>query len=95
MRARDQYISSTLIGGKGKAAPSLFHITLEGPTEHMNARLHGFLHGIEWIVFHGHSHYFQKPSLGGRPNTKLGDMVLRTLTTVDLFYSIMCEDPHE
>ena len=32
--------------------------------------LRGFLHGIEWIVFHGHLDCFQKPLLGGRPNTK-------------------------
>ena len=25
------------------------------------------------IMFHGHLDYFQKPPLGGRPNTKLGD----------------------
>ena len=24
-------------------------------------------------MFHGHLDYFQKPPLGGRPNTKLGD----------------------
>ena len=46
--------------------------------EEVNARLmqslvYGFLHGIKWIVFHGHLDYFPKPSLGGRPNTKLGD----------------------
>ena len=35
--------------------------------------LHGFLHGIEWIMFHGHLDYFQKPPLGGRSNIKLGD----------------------
>jgi hypothetical protein len=35
--------------------------------------LHGFLHGIEWIKCHGHSDYFQKPPLGGRPHTKPGD----------------------
>jgi hypothetical protein len=50
---------------------------LEGPTEYVNARwmksLHGFLHGIEWIMFHGHLYYFQKPPLGGRSNTKPGD----------------------
>ena len=28
---------------------------------------------IEWIKFHGHLDYFQKPSLGGRPNIKLRD----------------------
>ena len=31
------------------------------------------LHGIKWIMCHGHLDYFQKPPLGGRPNTKLGD----------------------
>jgi hypothetical protein len=35
--------------------------------------LHGFLYGIEWIMFHGHLHCFQKPLLGGRPNTKPAD----------------------
>ena len=32
-----------------------------------------FLHGIEWIMFHGYLDYFPKPLLGGRPNTKPGD----------------------
>jgi hypothetical protein len=35
--------------------------------------LHGFLHDIKWIIFHGHLDYFQKPPLGGRLNTKLED----------------------
>ena len=35
--------------------------------------LHGFIHGIKWIVFHGHLDHFQKPPLGGRPHIKLGD----------------------
>jgi hypothetical protein len=72
LRAHDRYISSTLIGGS-----SSLHTTFEGPTKYVNARwmesLHGSLHGIKWIVFHGHLDYFQKPSLGGRPNTKPGD----------------------
>ena len=59
LRARDQYTSSTLIGGKGGAGPSsLLHTMLEGLTEYVNARwmqiLHGFLHGIEWIMSNGH-----------------------------------------
>ena len=37
LRARDQYSSSTLIGGKGGAGPSSLHTTLEGPTEYVNA----------------------------------------------------------
>ena len=56
------------------------HFTLrlrDRPAEYVNARwmssLHGFLHGIEWIMFHGHLDHFQRPSLGGRPNTQLGD----------------------
>ena len=35
--------------------------------------LHGFLHGIEWIMFYGHLDYFQAPLLGGRSNTKSED----------------------
>ena len=38
LRARDQYTSSTLIGGKGGAGPSLLHTTLEGPTKYVKAR---------------------------------------------------------
>ena len=43
-------------------------------------------------MFHGHLDYFQKPALGGRPNTIQETMALQTLTPVDLFYFIMCED---
>jgi hypothetical protein len=78
LRARHHFTSSTLIGGKGGAGPSSLHTTLEGPMEYVNARwmkcLHGFLHDIEWIMFHGHLDYFQKPPLGGRLNTKPGDL---------------------
>jgi hypothetical protein len=36
LRARDQHISSTLIGGECGASPSsLLHTTLEGPTEYV------------------------------------------------------------
>jgi hypothetical protein len=38
LRARDRYTSSTLIGGKGGASPSLVPTTLEGPTAYVNAR---------------------------------------------------------
>jgi hypothetical protein len=38
LRARDQYTSNTLIGGKGRVGPSSIHTTLEGPTEYVNAR---------------------------------------------------------
>ena len=47
-------------------------------------------------MFLGHLDYLQKPPLGGRPNTKPGDLALRMLTTVvGLFYIIMCEDLHD
>ena len=32
--------------------------------------LHGLLHGVEWIMLHGHLDCFQKPPLGGRHDTK-------------------------
>ena len=76
-----------------------FTLTLEGPTEHVNARwmysLHGFPHGIKWTTFHGRVDYFQNPPLGGRPNTKPGDHGTMYAQTVDLFYFTMVEDPHE
>ena len=46
-------------------------------------------------MFHGHVDYFQKPPLGGRPNTNRETMAFRMLTTVDLLYFIMCESLHE
>ena len=39
----------------------------------MDVNLHGFLHGIEWTMFHGHFDYYHKPPLGGRSNTKSRD----------------------
>ena len=33
LKARDHYIPSTLVGGKGRAGPSSLHSTLEGPLE--------------------------------------------------------------
>jgi hypothetical protein len=78
LRARDHRTSRTLIGGKGGAGPSSLHTMLEGPTEYVNARwmvsLHGFLHDIEWIMFHGHLNFFQKLLSRGRPNTKLDNL---------------------
>ena len=75
LSTRDHYTSSTRIGGKGGAGPSLLHTSLEGPTEYVNiiwmSSLHGFLHGTKWIMCHGHLDYFQKPTLGGRPNSWL------------------------
>ena len=41
-------------------------------------------------MFYCHLACFLKPPLGGRPNTKLA---LQILTTIDLLYVIMCEDP--
>ena len=62
LRAHYYCTSSTLIGGKDGAGPSSLHTMLEGP-----------LHGIEWIMLHGHLDYFQKSPLGGRSNTKPRD----------------------
>ena len=70
LRARDHYTSSTLIGGQGGTNPNTLHTMLDGPTEYVNARWMESLHGIEWIVCHGHLDFFQKPLHGGRPNTK-------------------------
>jgi hypothetical protein len=101
LRARDHYTSSTLIGGKGGAGPSSLHITLEGPTEwvceykldgkvDMDSYMasNGSCFMVTWIIFKNHL-----LEVGLTQNRET--MILWTLTTVDLFYFIMCEDLHE
>ena len=52
---------------------------------------------MEWIMLDGHLDDFQKPpsswEVGLIQNRKI--MALQMLTTVGLFYLIMCEDLHE
>ena len=74
-----------------------FTLCLRDPMEYLNARwmqsLHGFLHNIEWIIFHGHLDYFWKSPLGGRPNTNQETMALRTLTPL-VYFIISCVRTH-
>jgi hypothetical protein len=80
----DHYTSSTLIGGNFKAEPvQVRYFTLclrDQRSIYVKARwmwgIHGFLRGIEWIMFRGHLVCFQKPPLGGRPNSKPGDHLI-------------------
>jgi hypothetical protein len=74
-RARGTYTSSTLIGGKAGVGPSSLHTMLEGTNGVSECKVDVKptwipIHGIEWIMFHGHLDYFQEPPRGGRPNTK-------------------------
>ena len=90
LRACGHYTLSTLIGGKGRAGPSLLYTTLEGPTEYVNARwmqsLHGFLHGIEWLVFHGHLDYLFIHHLFDVGLTQNSETMARL---VDIFFSAL------
>jgi hypothetical protein len=99
LRARDHNTSSNLIGGEGEAGPSSLHTTLEGPMEYVDARwmssLHGILHGIEWIMFHGHLGYIQNHLLEVGLTQNRKTVALQTHTSIDLFYFIMREDLHE
>ena len=49
-----------------------------------------FYHGIGWIMFHGNLDLLE---VGITQNWET--MALQTLTTVNLFYFIMCEDPRD
>jgi hypothetical protein len=78
LRARDHYPLSTLIGSKGRAGPILLHTILRDQRsmwmqDGCKVYMDGFQHGIKWIMSCGQLEYFQKPPLGGRPNTKLWD----------------------
>ena len=57
--------------------------------------LHGFLHGIKWISVHGHLIIFKNHLLEVGLTQYQEIMALQTLTTVVLYYFIICEDPHE
>ena len=46
-------------------------------------------------MFHGHLDYFQIHRLEVGLTQKQAIMVLRTLTTVDLIYFVMVEEPHQ
>ena len=54
-----------------------------------------FPRGIEWIMFHGHLDCFENHLLEVGLTQNWETMALRMLTTVDLFYFIIVEDPHE
>ena len=99
LRARDHYTLSTLIGGK--AEPVQIHLTLrlrdhrsrlmqDGCKVYMDSHmaLNGSCFMVTWTIFKNHS-----LEVGSTPNRET--TVLRMLTTIDLFYFIMCEDSHE
>jgi len=97
--ARDQYISSTLIGGNRGPVRVRFTLHLrdqrhiwmqEGckvyEDSYMTSNESCFM--VTWIIFKN-----RLLEVGLTQNRET--MALQTLTTVDLFYCIICEDPHE
>jgi hypothetical protein len=101
LRARDQYISRTLIGGKGGAGPSSLPTMLEGPMEYickckMDVKStwvptwHPWDH-VPWSLGLFSKTTWKEVGLSQNRET----MAFWMLTTVDLFYLIVCEDPHE
>ena len=98
LRARDQYTSSTLIGGKGGAGQVCFTLHLRdqrstwmqgGCKVYMYSYMasNGSRFTVTWTTFKNHL-----LEAGLTQNREI--MALRTLTTVDLFYFIMSEDRH-
>jgi hypothetical protein len=97
LRARVHYTSSTLIGWKGELVQVRFTLRLRnqrtiwmqgGYKVHMDS-----LHGTKWIMFQDDLDYFQKTPLGGKASHRTGRPWHSELTTTDLLYFIMCEDP--
>jgi hypothetical protein len=66
LRAHDHYTSSSLIGGEGRAGPSLLRTTLEGPTEYVKMQdgckvymdsymsSNGSCFMVTWTIFKNH-----------------------------------------
>ena len=74
LRAHDHYTSSNLIGGKDGAGSSLLPTTLERTNGAFECKVYmDSYKASNGSWFMGHLDYFQKPSHGGRPNTKLRD----------------------
>ena len=101
LRARDHYTSSTLIGGKGRASPSLlqtWHIwgtiivyecTMDVKSTWIPTRAsNGSCFMVTWTIFQNHL-----LKVGLIQNWEI--MALWNLTTAGLLYFITCEDPHE
>ena len=100
LRARDHHTSSILIGGESGAGPSSRHTTLEGPTEYVNGWMDGKIYMVSYMASSGSCFVVTWTILKnyclevGRTQNR-ETMAFRILTTVGLFYFIMCEDPHE
>ena len=102
LRARDHYTSSTLIGGKGGADPSLLHTMLhivwtngvcamqDGCEVYMDSYMasNGSCFILTWIVLKNHL-----LEVGLTWNWEI--VALQILTSIGLFCFIMCEDPRE
>ena len=97
--AHDHYTLSTLIDGKVEPVQVCFTLRLRGQwsmwlqdkcKDYMNSyiALNGSYFMVTWINFK--NHFLE---VGLTQNWEI--MALWTLTAVDLFYFIMCEDPHE
>ena len=97
LRACDHYTSSTLIGGQGGAGPSSLCTKLEGPMKwvceckvDVTSTWISSWHQIN--CFYGPLDCFQNHLLEVDLTQNRETMALRNLTTVILFYFIMCED---
>ena len=88
LRTNDHYTLSTVIGGKGGAAPSSLNTTPWGINIVSECKMDV---KSTWIdTWHqmddGHLNYFQNPSLGGRLNTSSKTCALWTLIIVNLVH---------
>ena len=63
--------------------------------EYVNARWKSSLHGIKWIMVHGHFDIFKNHLLELGLTQIRETMTLRMLTIVGLFYFIICSNLHE
>jgi hypothetical protein len=93
---RDHDISSTLIGGKRRSGSKFasHHALRDQRSVWMQDGCEVYVDSYvasNVIMFHGHLDCFQKPLLGDRPDTKLGDhgTTEHSPLLVSLFYFIM------
>ena len=97
LRARDHCTLSTLIGGKGRAGPSSLYTMLEGTIGVSDSKMDvkstwnpsSMASNVSWSL----GLFFRSRLLEVGLTQNWETMALRNLTTVDLLYFVMCEDP--
>ena len=93
LKIKGPWSPKSLIGGKCQDCP--LHTGAWGPKGPRKFEWVKYLHGMQWIMFHGLPEFASSPPLWGGRNTNQETMTLQNLTTLDLLWFIVLRGPHD